>query len=170
MLISPNVFTQEERENLQKAYNGLRNFTKNKMDLHSEYVAERILERASELGPEIASKAAYVLLESSWTIQPAQYVKDRAMTNARRHETDFATYASRYPGTTAVLGNDKMICVCWGSPHTPKDTRWTDSPCIAERWMQWQADSKFRHRIQGISHDRTRKSQHKVAYTFDLDS
>ena len=65
MLISPNVFTQEERENLQKAYNGLRKFTKNKMDLHSGYVAERILERASELGPEIASKAAYVLLESS---------------------------------------------------------------------------------------------------------
>ena len=64
MSISPNVFTQEERENLQKAYNGLRKFTKNKMDLHSEYVAERILE-PSELGPEIASKAAYVLLESS---------------------------------------------------------------------------------------------------------
>ena len=55
------VFTQDEKDNLQatafqvangltrRAYNGLRKFTKNKMTLHSKYVADRILEGASEL-------------------------------------------------------------------------------------------------------------------------
>jgi len=37
----------------RRAYNGLRKFTENEMTLHSEHVADKILERTSELSFEV---------------------------------------------------------------------------------------------------------------------